>query len=219
MSVSVSKSSSIRQIGRALVVLLVVASLGACTSEKSRLEAAAKTAATNRAAAATALRNAFFARQITANGAIDMAYARVDGAMAAAGGTQPARTPTAADVAFAGAVLDFIAQTEPDIDQKVANDFFWIRVGTLAGNAAAAAKAMGNTQLAADLVLAGPPRWQNDAYWRQCPAHDALASLLLFETDKGKEALDRLRDRPDLPDEVAQAKAMIEKEMKKRPRR
>lgn len=199
------------------VIALAAASALGCTSEKDRLEAIAKTAALSRPAAATALRNAFYAKQITANAAIDMAYARVDGALPAPGAT--AKVPTADDIAFAGAVLDFIDQAEPDIDKKVLNDFFWIRVGTLAGNAAAAAKAAGNPEQAASLVLAGPQRWQNEVYWRQCPAHDAMASLLLFEVGKDKEALDRLRDRPDLPDDVAAAKAVIEKEMKKRPRR
>ena len=51
-------------------------------------------------------------------------------------------------------------------------------------------------------------------------AHDALASIILFESGEGEQALARLNDRPDLPDEVQQVKDMIEKEMKKpKPRR
>ncbi len=187
----------------------------ACTSEKDRLEAIAGAAATGRAAQAAALRSAFFAREITANGAIDLAYARVDRSSPGA----PSTPPTPADIAFAGAVLDFLDQAEPDIDKKVINDFFWIRVGTLAGNAAAAARTAGDLPAARALVLAGPKRWQNDAYWRQCPAHDALASIILFESGEGDEALNRLRDRPDLAEDVQAAKNMIEKELKKRPRK
>jgi hypothetical protein len=214
MSVSVSRS----WLGWVGLVAGMTLMVGGCTTEKERLEAIAKTAASSRTAAATALRNGFFAKEITANAAMNMAHERVDAAIPA-GSTTPTRTPSAADIAFAGAVLDFLDQCEPDIDKQVINDFFWIRVGTLAGNAAAAAKAAGDDALAANLVLAGPPRWQNEVYWRQCPGHDALASILLFQTGREKEALGRLKDRADLPEEVEQAKAMIEKEMKKRPRR
>ncbi len=204
-------------IRHAAVGLTLACSLGlaACSSEKNRLEAIAAAASTGRAAQAAALRSAFFAQDITANGAIDLAYARVD----RGGPNSPSTPPTPADIAFAGAVLDFIDQAEPDIDKKVLNDFFWIRVGTLAGNAAAAARAAGDLPAARSLVLAGPKRWQNDAYWRQCPAHDALASMILFESGEGDEALNRLRDRPDLADDVQAAKATIEKELRKRPRK
>jgi hypothetical protein len=199
-----------------LLSLLLALALGlsACTSEKDRLEAIAKSA-TSRSATAIALRTAFYTHDITANGAIDLAYARVDRSSpnAAPG------APSASDIAFAGAVLDFLDQAEPDIDKKVINDFFWIRVGTLAGNAAAAARKSGDLPTARALVLAGPKHWQTDNYWRQCPAHDALASMLLFESGEGPEALNRLRDRPELPEEVQTVKDTIEKEMKKRPRK
>jgi hypothetical protein len=122
-------------------------------------------------------------------------------------------------VAFAAAVLDFLEQVEPDLNPKVINDFSWIRVGSLAGNAAAAAQKAGDTAAARSVVLAGPKHWQGEVYWRQCPAHDALASLILFQSGEGEEALNRLRDRPELPEEVQAAKDMIEREMKKRPRK
>jgi hypothetical protein len=218
MSVLVSMTF-LRPLGWLMAGVLLVGGVAGCTSEKDRLEAIAKTAATSRVAAATALRNEFYAKHITANAAIDMAYERVDGALVPPGSSTPAKTPSAGDIAFAGAVLDFIDQAEPDIDKKVLNDFFWYRVGSLAGNAAAAARAAGDVPTAAKLVLANPTRWQTDNYWRQYPYHDALASILLFETDHGNEALDRLRNRPDLSDDVVQVQAMIEKEMRKRPRK
>ena len=99
----------------------------------------------------------------------------------------------------------------PDIDKQVLNEFFWLRIGTLAGNAAAAARKAGDLPTARALVLAKPRRWQTEIYWRQCPAHDALASMILFENGEGSEALRRLNDRPDLADEVQQAKEAIEK--------
>jgi hypothetical protein len=192
-----------------LLLILPFLLLPACDSEPATLANIQKTAATGRAAAATALRNAFYAKTITANGAINLAHARFDTS------TTPPASPTATDITFAGAVLDFLAQCEPDIDKKVLNEFFWMRVGTLAANAAAAAEKAGDTPTARSLVLAGPKRWQTDAYWRQCPSHDALASIILFKSDEGAEALQRLQDRPDLADEVQQAKTMIEQEVRK----
>ena len=192
----------------ALLFLLPSLLLPSCDSEPATLATIQTTAATSRSAAATSLRNAFYAKTITANGAIDLAHDRFD---TAKGGPPP----TAADINFAGAVLDFIAQCEPDIDKKVINEFFWLRVGTLAANAAAAAETAGDTPLARSVVLAGPQRWQTDLYWRQCPSHDALASIILFKSGDGPEAIQRLQDRPDLADEVQQAKTMIEQEMRK----
>ncbi len=191
-----------------MFLLLPFLALPGCDSEPATLAGIQTTAATSRTQAATALRNAFYAKTITANGAINLAHVRFD----TAGTSAP---PTAADINFAGAVLDFIAQCEPDIDKKVLNEFFWMRIGTLAANAAAAAEKSGDTPLARSVVLAGPARWQTDIYWRQCPSHDALASIILFKSDEGALALQRLQDRPDLADEVVQAKTMIEQEMRR----
>ena len=191
-----------------LLLLLPFLLLPGCDSEPATLATIQTTAATSRTAAATALRTAFYAKTITANGAIDLAHNRFD---TAKGGPPP----TATDINFAGAVLDFIAQCEPDIDKKVLNEFFWLRVGTLAANAAAAAESSGDTPLARSVVLAGPARWQTDLYWRQCPSHDALASIILFKSGEGPQAIQRLQDRPDLADEVVQAKTMIEQEMRR----
>jgi hypothetical protein len=48
------------------------------------------------------------------------------------------------------------------------------------------------------LVLAGPQRWQTEAYWQRCPNHDALASIVLDANGRRQEAVSRLADRPDL---------------------
>jgi len=199
------------------IFVVIVGLLVGCTSERGRLDAIAQTAAKSRSAAAIALRKAFYAGEITANGAIDLAYEKVD---RAAGSKVPASTPvSASDIAFAGAVLDFVDQAEPDIEKKVLNEFFWVRLGTLAGTAASAARSMDDLPGARAVVLAGPKRWQNDPYWRQHPDHDALASMLLFESGEGDEALRRLQERPDLDEQLVQVKETIEKQMKKRPRK
>jgi hypothetical protein len=200
-----------------LLLGLLTAPLVGCSGERSRLETIAKSAAKSRPATAIALRKAFYAGEITANGAIDLAYERVD---RAPGSKIPTSTPvTTNDIAFAGAVLDFADQAEPDIEKKVQNEFFWVRLGTLAGTAALAAQTLNDLPAARSVVLAGPKRWQNEAYWRQHPDHDALASMILFESDEGDAALKRLQDRPDLDDQLVQVKTKIETEMKKRPRK
>ncbi len=207
-----SRGTIFRLLPYILLSTFLLLFLSACNSEPATLAAIQKTAATSRVTAAIELRKAFYAKAITASGAINLAHARFDTTT-----TPPAipTAPSAADIAFAGAVLDFIEQCEPDIEKGVLNEFFWMRIGTLAANAAAAAETAGDTPTARALILAGPKRWQTDAYWRQCPSHDALASIILFKSGEGQEALNRLQDRPDLADEVQQAKTMIEEGMRK----
>jgi hypothetical protein len=189
-----------------LSFLALLLALPGCNREPAALQAAYATAKSSRVSAATELRTDFYAKTITPNGAINLAHDKLD------------KVGDANSVEFAGAVLDFIDQCEPDIDKQVLNEFFWLRIGTLAGNAAAAARKAGDLPTARALVLAKPRRWQTDIYWRQCPAHDALASMILFESGEGPEALRRLNDRPDLADEVQQAKEAIEKGMRNQPR-
>ena len=177
--------------------------LSGCNKEPVALQAAFTTAKTSRVSAATELRTDFYAKTITPNGAINLAHDKLD------------KVGDANSIEFAGAVLDFIDQCEPDINKQVLNEFFWLRIGTLAGNAAAAARKAGDLPTARALVLAKPRRWQTDIYWRQCPAHDALASMILFESGEGPLALQRLNERPDLPEEVQQAKEAIEQGIKK----
>jgi hypothetical protein len=81
----------------------------------------------------------------------------------------------------------------------------WFRIGGLAG--AAAEKAYLGEQFAEarSLVLAGPRRWQSDAYWLRHPGHDALASYIMFSVGEGGEALKRLRERPQMTEELQKA--------------
>lgn len=180
--------------------------LTGCSGEKKQLEVIYSAAGANPTQGVAALRQAFFAKQITPSAAIDLAHERID------------TLGDAASVAFAQSVLDFIAQCEPDISPKVINDFFWIRCGTLAANASAAAMKRGDIAGARRVVLAGPKSWQTEAYWRRQTAHDALASLVLHQSGESQEALDRLTNRPDLAEEVDAAKKLIEKEMRSKPR-
>jgi hypothetical protein len=73
-----------------------------------------------------------------------------------------------------------------------------MRVGGLAFAAAEEARANGRGSDALDLVLAGHPRWQNDAYWYMHPTHDGLVSLVMAENGRRADAVARLRQRADL---------------------
>lgn len=183
-----------------IALLCCALALTACSGEESELDAIAKLPPNTQA---NTLRTKYYAKEITAMAALNLAHDQIE------------KTGDAASVAFAGSVLAFLDQVEPDIDREKVNEFFWMRIGTLAANAAAKAQAAGDTPLARSLVLAGPDRWQTEAYWQQNPAHDALASLLMYENGEGAAAVARLKDRPQLLDEPAAALAEIEKGMKK----
>lgn len=194
-----------RLAGLALVLLAVAA----CSSEASKLENVyLLSQSKGQAAAAAEMRKAWYAKDITLQAAISLAHDKVE------------KQKDIAAATFAAAVLQTVAEVEPDIPQKDINDFFYVRLGTLAANSAAIAW---NAQprdlaLARKLVLAGPKTWQTDKYWMDHADHDALASYILFENNEGTEALDRLRSRPELLDETAKAYDEIEKEMRRRRR-
>lgn len=200
--------AGVRPATRVVAAVLVAAavSLGGCKSGTKWLEGQYAAAAASPAGVSAALRKAFYEKTVTANAAIDLAHDRVE------------KAGDASSVAFARAVLDFTDQVEPDLEKAGVNEFFWVRLGTLAGSAAAAARKSGDLAGARAVVLAGPSRWRNEAYWRQHPAHDALASLVLHESGESDEALGRLRERGDLAEEVEQAKRKIEEDVKRRPR-
>lgn len=185
---------------RVIGLLCCALALTACANEESEVAAIAKLPPNTQA---NTLRTKYYAHEITAMAALNLAHDQIE------------KTGDAASVIFAGSVLAFLDQVEPDIDREKVNEFFWMRIGTLAANAAAKARAANDSPLARSLVLAGPDRWQTDAYWQQNPAHDALASMLMYENGEGAEAAARLKDRPQLLDEPAAALAEIEKGLKK----
>lgn len=187
----------------AMTVALVA--MAGCKSEKSRLEdlyQAAGNASGGRGGVANELRKQWGEGDITIVEAVGLAHTKLD-------------TPgDAASVAFAGAVLDVVGMIMPDIESKT-NELFWIQVGTLAGKSAAVAFNGDDIPLARSLVLAGSDRWQTEAYWRQHPDHDAVASLILHKAGESKDALDRLRSRPELTGETQAAFDLIEREWRR----
>jgi len=185
--------------------LIALTVLGGCKSEKSRLEAvyaAAGSATGGRAGAANELRKQWGAKKVTMVEAVAMAHTKLD------------LPGDAASIAFAGAVLDVIEIVLPEIEPQT-NELFWIQTGTLAGKAAAVAFNGNDIPLARSLVLAGSDRWQNDAYWLRHPDHDAVASLILHRSGESKEAIGRLRSRPELSEETQAALDVIEKEWRR----
>lgn len=192
--------------GFAIVSPVVVALIGTslltgCTEpEPVQLEKIYKTAATSSAAAQATIVSKWTAGEITMQGALGLAHDRLD--------TQR----TANSVAFAAAVLGAEAQLEGAMNKKAElNEFFWMRTGTLAADAAAVAWKLGDIPGARAVVLAGPKRWQTEAYWLQNPAHDAMASYILHASGETGEALNRLRGRPDMAEEVQRAVEEIER--------
>lgn len=189
--------------GVAVMLVVVVLVMAGCASEADRLETLAKAASQNRTTAATAMRKAFYAKEITAQGALGLAHERVE------------KVGDVAAVDLAGAVLDMLDQISPDVEKAGVNEFYWVRVGTLAGNAGAAAMKLGDMPRARSVVLAGPGRWQNEAYWRQHPDHDILASAIMFESGEGAAAVQRLRDRAELTEDQARVLEKMEKDLRR----
>lgn len=156
----------------------------------------AQAGTTGRAAAATSMLTAYNAQELTFSDALDKAHALLE-----------AGDPRA--TAFAGAVLDFGAAIEADMPMGGEYEIFWFRVGRLACRSAMVASEAGRVPEALTLVLAGPRRWQVEAYWLRYPDHDGLASMLLHANGRTSEALTRLLERGDLREEAQEAYEII----------
>ena len=159
-----------------------------CEDKPTLLQAYAKQAATSRTTATGGLIAAFKAGQITADDAITLASDKLDAGEDA--------------TAFAGAVLDMLSAVEAQLPQKGEFEIFWRRVGRLAFWSAHTAYLNGRPDEAGALSLAGPKRWQNEAYWLRYGDHDALVAILMDESGHRELAIDRLRSRPDLSPEA-----------------
>ena len=194
----------VRVTGLLLVAAVALAFMSGCKSEKSRLEELFAKAGGQggRGAVANGLRQEWAAKKVRMVEAVSVAHDKLDS------------PGDAAAVAFAGGVLDVISMAEPDL-AKDTTEFFWTRVGTLAGKAAAVAAESGDIALARSLVLSGGTEWDDEAYWRQHPSHDALASMLMHKSGESKAALERLRSRPELTEETQAAYDVIEKEWRR----
>ena len=181
--------------------------MGGCESEESRLAGYyAQCGTKGIATTSVEMRNAWFAEEITLQGALGLAHQKVD---------------TDKDLAaakFAGAVLEFAGQIKPEIAKKDVNEFLYMRLGTLAGNSAAIVWELQprDVKLANSLVFAGGTVWESEKYWMDHPDHDALASYILMENNEGDLALERLRSRPELLDDTDRAYREIERELRLR---
>ncbi len=107
--------------------------------------------------------------------------------------------------AFAGAVLDSFVMLEGWLPDAQEFEIFYRRVGRLALVAAMRAAEKDRFDEARELVFAGPKRWQSEAYWLRYPDHDALASMLMARTGEKQGAIERLRSRPVLEGDAAEA--------------
>lgn len=159
-----------------------------CESKARRAAAYYTQSQAGRGAAAAAMAADWRARRIKLDDCLNLAFEHVESA-----GDAKATN-------FAGAVLDFAQLIEKELPQSSDMELFWTRLGGLAAASAEQAYLRQDIKEARSLVLAGPQRWQNEAYWRLHPNHDALAAYILFSSGEGAEALRRLRSRPDLDD-------------------
>jgi len=180
-----------------LAILLVHALvLPACgPTEQQRVESIYTLASTNPAAAQAEIVKQWNAHTIKLDTCINLGHDRLERGQA---GGPP----------FALAVLGAAKDLESAADKAGVTEFYWFRLGTLAGAGAAAAFSQGDLNTARALVLAGPRRWQGENYWRMHPDHDALASWIMHKSGESAEAIARLRERAE-PDE--QVTAMIQR--------
>lgn len=190
----------------AVVALAIAMAAGGCGLRAKPKGAAAYYAqaqTAGRAAAAAGMAADWRAKKLLLNDCINFAFERID----ADGDT--------ASLIFAGAVLDFAQLIEKELPREPEMELFWTRLGGLAGAAGEKAYNAGDIKLARSLVLAGPMRWQTEAYWMRHPNHDAIAAYVLFLSGEGGEAIRRLRSRPDLSPAQEQAMQDIQAGMRK----
>lgn len=192
-----------RGLGRIAIALVAACMVPAgCESKERRLESLYLLAGTSAAKAATDAATEYSAGAITIQDLLGLAHDRVE------------TRGDANSVAFAAVVLDLCAKNEAKLlGNPSVNEFLWMRIGTLAGNSAARARALGDRGAARALVLGGPARWQSETYWNQNPEHDALASIILFEAGLTQEALNRLSARTDISEPARQAQEYIRSQM------
>lgn len=179
-------------------LFLLLPLLGGCQTEEDRLQAIAAQAKTaGRAAASTALTQAWQDGRVTFDGALTYAHGRLE---------------AGEDVTeFAGAVLDTASANAREFQSGDEFEIFWMRVGRLAFAASLRAYEAGRLEEARSLVLAGPPRWQRESYWLRYPDHDALAAVILARTGDRTEAVQRLRSRSILTGDAEEALAVIQR--------
>lgn len=176
-----------------LAVALVLTACG--PTEQQRVESIYVLASTNPAAAQAEIVKQWNAQTIKLDTCINLGHERLERG-------QPGGP------AFALAMLGAAKDLESAADKAGVTEFYWFRLGTLAGAGAAVAFNQGDLASARALVLAGPRRWQGENYWRMHPDHDAMASWIMHKSGESTEALARLRERAEPDDQVVK---MIER--------
>lgn len=185
-------------LGIAAAASVVFSALPAgCGQKKVSAQSYYSAASSGRSAAAASMAADWRAKRLKLDECINLAFERLDG------------PGDAESVAFAGAVLDMAAIVEKELPQSGEFEMFWVRLGSLAGLAAEKAYMRGDVKEARTVVLAGPQRWQTEAFWRRHTGHDALAAIILYQCGEGVEAMRRLRSRPDLDQETQDAYDLI----------
>ncbi len=184
----------------AVALLAAVGNLAGCMSKLDRAKLFYRQATTSRSATATAMAAAWRKEEIKLDDCLNLAFDHLD------------KEGDAAAIAFAGAVLDFAGEIERELPQQGEFMLLWFRIGGLAGDASTKAYNAGDFVTARSIVLAGPKKWQTDAYWERHPNHDALAARLMFLTGQQPESLKWLRRHDDMTgplkdayDEILQA--------------
>lgn len=198
-----------RRSSAALLLLAAACVLPAgCDRGRATLDralAAAATPGTGRAAVTSEIVAGMTSGRYLPGDAVDHAYERLAEAEATPGGSGRSAQYTA----YAGGVLDAIAQLEGAIKTDAEFEVFWTKVGRLAFKAAEEAFANQRPGEASTLVFAGGRRWQGDSYWNRHPDHDALAAVLLAQAGQRDEALRRLRSRIELSGPAAEVYQML----------
>ena len=178
----------------AMVWVVIASSLAVLGCERSggRLDAIATLASTNVPGASAQLGQDWGDGRLTMDDSLTLAHDLLD-----------AKDPRGAG--FGAAVLQTIEDRAGSINDGGEFEIFWRRVGRLAFKVAVAEFEAGRFDEAARWVSGGTTRWQTDLYWLKYPDHDAVASYCLARTGRHGEAVARLRDRPSLEGDAAEA--------------
>lgn len=174
------------------VVVLSTFILAACDNSGGRLDAVATLASTNIPAASAQLNTDWGSGRLTMDDSLTLAHDLLD-----------AGDPRGAGLG--AAVLQTIETRRAAISDAAEFEIFWRRVGRLACKTALADFQAGRFDEAARWVFAGTTRWQTELYWLKYPDHDALASYCLAQTGQRTQGIQRLRDRPMLDGDAAEA--------------
>lgn len=167
-------------------------SLAGCDQSEGRLDAIATLASTNVPGASAQLNADWGDGTLTMSDSLDLAHQLLDRGDPRGAG-------------FGAAFLQTIEDRRGSINDGGEFEIFWRQVGRVACKVAIAEFEAGRFDEAARWVFAGTTRWQTDQYWLKYTDHDALASYCLARTGRMQEAVSRLRDRPTLEGDAAEA--------------